>query len=63
MEYQTSQSTSTNTDDLQDKIFIYKLSNDPKLLENLKTIETHDVFTSLKEFCNDQLKVSIFFRL
>ena len=55
-----SQSTSTTTDEFQDKIIIYKLFNDPKLLESLKTIGTHDVFSSLKEFCSDQLKVSIF---
>ena len=55
MENQTSQPTIS--DDLQDKVFVFKISNDPSLSEKLKNVEKHDVFTSLVEHCTDELKV------
>ena len=55
MENQTSQPTIS--DDLQDKVFVFKISNDPSLSEKLKNIEKQEVFSPLVEHCNDELKV------
>ena len=51
----------TINDDLQDKVFIFKISNNPSLSEKLKTVEIPEVFTPLKEFFNHQLQVCIHF--
>ena len=45
----------------RDRVFIFKISDDPRLAEKLKNVEKPEVFTPLKEFCNDQIKVGLFF--
>ena len=54
------QTRSIVSDEFRDIVFIFKISNDPKLSEKLKNVEKPDVFTPLKEFCNNQIKVSLF---
>ena len=46
------------SDKLEDKVFVFKISNDPSLLEKLKNIEKPEVFSSVMEHCTDELKVS-----
>ena len=59
MENQTSQATSLITDEFHDLVFIYKISNDLSLSERLKnTTKILEVFTPLKNFCTDLIKVS-----
>ena len=57
MENQMSQTRSINTDELHDNVFLFKVSGNPSLLEILKQVEKPEVFTSLNEFCNDDVKV------
>lgn len=57
------QSRSTNSKELHDQVFIFKVLNFPKLIEYLKRIEKVEVFWSLKESCNDELKVLLFYTL
>ena len=52
---------STISNELLDHVVIYKLFNNPSLLEGLKRIERPEVFTALKTFCIDELKVCIDF--
>ena len=52
----------TINDDLQDKVFIFKISNNPSLSEKLKTVEIPEVFTPLNEFLKDELQVCINFK-
>ena len=60
MENQTNQTTATLSDErLLDYMVVYKLNNNHTLLESLKCIEKHEVLTSLKEFCNVELKVCL----
>ena len=61
MENQMSQTRSMYSEELRDSVFIFKISNDPRLAEKLKNVEKPEVFTPLKEFCNDQIKVGLFF--
>ena len=49
----------TISDELFDSVFIYKLFNNPNLLESLKCIEKSEVFTSLEAFCINELKVCL----
>ena len=48
---------STISDEDFDRVFVYKLYNNPKLLESLKRIESYEVFTPLEDLCTDELKV------
>ena len=50
-----------NTSRIYDRVFIYKLFNNPMMLENLKRIESYEVFTSLKEFCTEELNVCFYY--
>ena len=54
---------STISDALYDDIIIYKLFNNPTLLESLKRIERPKVFTAIEEFYVDNLKVRTVFLL
>ena len=56
------QTRPTISDDLQDKVFVFKISNDPSLTEKLKTVEIPEVFTPLNEFFKDELQVCINFK-
>ena len=47
----------TINDDLQDKVFVFKISNDPGLSEKLKNVEKSEVFLPLMEYCTDEVKV------
>ena len=58
MQNQISPATLTTSDELHDKCFIFKILEDPSLQERLKHVEKFEVFTPLKEFCKDQLKVT-----
>ena len=49
----------TISDDLQDKLFVFKISNDPSLSQKLKTVEIPEVFTPLKKFFREELQVCI----
>ena len=46
---------------LHDDVFVFKILNDLNLTEKLKTVEVEEVFTSLNDFCSDELKVSTLF--
>ena len=52
---------STISDELYDDIIINKLFSNPTLLEILKRIERPKVFTAIKEFYVDNLKVRTVF--
>ena len=58
MENQMRLATLPISDELHDRCFIFKISEDPNLLERLKSVEIFEVFTPLKEFCKDQYKVT-----
>ena len=45
------------SDELQDKVFVFKISKDPSLSEKVKKVEIPEVFTPLKEFSKHQLQV------
>ena len=47
------------SDELYDDVFIYKLFSNSTLLKSLKKIKYLEVFTTLKPFCTDELKVCI----
>ena len=47
----------TISDDLQDKVFVFKILNYTSLSEKLKNIEKPEVFSPLVEHCTDELKV------
>ena len=47
----------TISDDLQDKVFVFKISNNPSLSEKLKTVEIPEIFTPLKKFFRKELQV------
>ena len=47
----------TISDELQEKVFVFKILNDPSLSEKLKNIEKQEVFSPLMEYCNDKLQV------
>ena len=48
----------TISDEISDSVFVYKLFSNPTLLETLKKrIEDIEVYTTLKPFCVDKLKV------
>ena len=49
------------SEELKDSVVIFKISDDPRLAEKLKNVEKPDVFTPMKDFCNNQIKVSFFF--
>ena len=51
--------TSTISDELYDGVFIYKLFSSSTLLKSLKQIQNVEVFTTLKPFCFDKLKVCL----
>ena len=57
MENRMSRTRSINPDELHDDVFIFKISNNPSLLKSLKRIEKPEVFSPLKEFYIDELKV------
>ena len=63
MENQLNQEIATTSDKISDNVFVYKLFSNPALLESLKQIENIEVFTVLKLFCTDQIKVCIFYYL
>ena len=63
MENQMSQTRSINTDELHDNVFVFKISNNPSMLESLKTVENPEVFYSLNDFFNDEVKVCAIFML
>lgn len=46
---------------LHDDVAIFKIYNSSELFETLKKIELSQVFTSLKTFCTEQVKVCTFF--
>ena len=60
MENQVSQTRLVISDDLHDKVLLFKISEDLSLSERLKNIDIVEVFTSLKEFLVDDLKVILF---
>ena len=53
--------SSINAEELHDNVTIYKISNDPIVSENIKSIGIPEVFSSLKKFCTIELKVFIFY--
>ena len=55
-----SQTATTNSDELHDKVFIFKVFNNPGLLESLKSINQHQVYLDLKNFCSEEIKVFCF---
>ena len=57
MDNQMIQTISTISDEVYDAVFVFKLFNKPRMLENLKSIEGPEIFTELKTFCIDELKV------
>ena len=52
---------STICDEFYDDVIIYKLFNNPTLLESLKRIESVKLFKTLKPFCSNELKVCILY--
>ena len=56
-----SQTRSVENDETHDKVFTFKVFNNPALLERLKTVSKHQVFMDLKDFCSDEVKVIILF--
>ena len=60
MESQLSSIISNIYDEASDSLFVYKLFNNPSLLESLINIGTSEIFTTLEPFCNDELQVCIF---
>ena len=60
MENQMSHTISTVSDEDYDEVFVFKLFNNPSLLDSLKSIERPEIFSPLKELINiDLLKVCI----
>ena len=57
---QVSQTRLIISDDLHDKVLLFKILQDLSLSERLKNIDIFEVFTSLKEFLVDELKVILF---
>ena len=57
MENQMRQTILTISDEVYDDVFVFKLFNKPRILESLKSIEVPEIFTSMKTFCIDELKV------
>ena len=51
------ETNSNISDEDYDRVFVYKLYNNPMLLESLKSIESSEVFTPLEDLCTDELKV------
>ena len=49
------------SDELQDSVFIFKISDNPSLSEKLKNVEIPEVFTPFKTFFKDELQVCINF--
>ena len=56
-----SRTRSVESDEMHDKVFTFKVFNNPGLLERLKTVSKHQVFMNLKDFCCDEAKVLILF--
>ena len=52
--------TTKNIDEF-DKVFIFKVFNNPGLLETLKSIKQHQVYFDLKNFCTEEIKVCYLF--
>ena len=46
---------------LHDDVTIFKIYNSSELSESLKNIKLSQVFTSLKSYCTEQVKVCTFF--
>ena len=55
--------TTTTTNELHDKVFIFKVFNNPGLLESLKSINQHQVYLDLKNFCSEEIKVYVFYMI
>ena len=49
------------SDESHDRVFVFKISEDPNLLEKLKNVEIKQVFSSLMDFCIGEIKVSTVF--
>ena len=49
------------SDESHDRVFVFKISEDPSLSEKLKNVEMTQVLSSLMEFCFGEHKVSNFF--
>ena len=47
----------TISNELQDKVFVFKISNCTSLSEKMKNVEKPEVFSPMMEHCNDELKV------